>query len=94
MVLETTGHCSALSRYTPIPNKLFRAEPSVNAIGIEGSMDVALLIASSRLPIAAGTQWALENILGPHPTLFYGIPLHTHLILFFQIYDLEKTSIE
>lgn len=67
MVLETTGHCSAHSQYTPIPKKLFRAEPSLNATGMEGSMDVALLIASLRLLIAAGTQ----KIFGPttHPFL-------------------------
>lgn len=64
MAFETTGHFKAPPQYTPTPSRLFRADPSVNATGMEGSIFVAFLIASLRLEIimgAAGTHGAFEN---------------------------------
>lgn len=64
MVFETAGHNKAPSQCIPIPSRLFRADPSVNATGIEELMLEAFLIASYRLEIitgAAGTHGALEK---------------------------------
>lgn len=64
MVFETAGHCKAPLQCTPIPRRLFRADPSVKATDVRGSMLVALFIAVLRLQIiigAAGTHGALEN---------------------------------
>lgn len=64
MVFETAGHFKAPLQCTPVPRKFFRADSSVKATDVRGSMLVALFIAVSLLQIiigAAGTHGALEN---------------------------------
>lgn len=64
MVFEIAGHCKAPLQCTPMPRRLFRADPSVKATDVRRSTLVALLMAVSRLQIimgAAGTHRALET---------------------------------
>lgn len=54
MVFETTNHCKAPLYYTPIPSRLFWADPSVKATGIKRSIFMAFFIAASQLKITIG----------------------------------------